>query len=145
MSKIEQIEEIEIQLRRAGCRSSKLRVAMLKLLIKGKPTTVKDILHNLQGYGFWPNKTTVYRELETLEKNKLITCIELGGEHKFYKTYGDGKQQHLVCKKCFNVKAIMPTLNWKALIDNYNQITDFKVEESLLILRGLFQKCEVTI
>lgn len=141
MSRIEQIEQIEILLRRAGCRSSKLREAMLKILIKGKPTTVKDILHNLQGFGFWPNKTTVYRELETLEKNKLITCIDLGGDHKFYKTYGDGKQQHLVCKKCFKVKSIQPTWNWQTIVEDYKHIPDFVVEESQLLLRGLCLEC----
>ncbi len=145
MSKTEQIlekvEQIEIQLRKVGCRDSKLRQAVLKILMKGKPITVKEILHQLQGYEFWPNKTTIYRELETLEKNKLITSIDLDGEHKFYKIYGDGKQQHLVCKKCFQVKAVTPTWSWQDISETYKNIPDFVVEESLIILRGLCQKC----
>jgi Fe2+ or Zn2+ uptake regulation protein len=68
-----------------------------------KPFSVKDILIALRKKGLIPNKTTVYRQLERLEEQKIIRRIQISeGESSYEKA--DSHHHHFICINCKKIE-----------------------------------------
>ncbi len=52
------------------------------------------------------NISTVYRTLELLKENGLVTETDLGGGRFLYHPAGKAQHHHLVCRKCGKVRDI---------------------------------------
>lgn len=62
------------------------------------PLTPNDVMDKVR-----VNKTTVYREIDFLIKNKLITGVSFGDGQLRYESTLLGHHHHLICLKCHKV------------------------------------------
>jgi len=85
---------------------------------------------------------TVYKVLETLVDNKLITKVKTGRDAMRY----DGvieKHHHLYCSECDVIEDYMDE-ELDELLKEYfkkKKFTGFKIEDIVLQIRGTFDKC----
>lgn len=92
-----------LALKQSGLRITKARTKIIEILSNQPcPVSVPDILDKLP-----VNKTTVYREMESLATNGLVNEIDLGDGKKRYELSNRRHHHHLVCTKCKSIKEII--------------------------------------
>jgi Fe2+ or Zn2+ uptake regulation protein len=109
-------------------------------LIESRHTPINfvDIFQNLKDSRVTPNKTTIYRNLEKLEKEGLIKKVILS-DHKQYwelaQTNPEHQHFHLICQKCEKIECqeLDSELAFKLI--------NFKVLKTELNLYGFCQNC----
>jgi len=84
------------------------------------------------------NKTTVYRELETLLNEKIICEVDFGDGIKRYESTKLSHHHHLVCKICGEIEDVK--INEKILMVYVNQ-TNFKIENHSIEFFGRCKNC----
>jgi Fur family ferric uptake transcriptional regulator len=87
------------------------------------------------------NRATVYRTLDFLAEQHLITCADLGTGSKVYEAVSEAQHQHLVCERCGKVEQI----SHRAIQRAFRQIErdqSFVVTTDHLALFGLCQECQ---
>lgn len=88
-------------LRKRGYRLTSVRRTVLELLgERPVPLSVPDIQAALGRRRLRPNKTTLYREMRTLERAGLIDPVHLGDRTTRYELRRDDHHHHLVCLRC---------------------------------------------
>lgn len=94
------------KMRAAGFRRSAAREAiLLSLESAGKPVSVAALLERaiLAGKAF--NKTTVYRELESLKRSGHVKELTLRNDTALYELVGE-HHHHLTCVSCGDVRDV---------------------------------------
>ncbi len=87
-------------------RKSPARDAVLDILGNaGKPLPVSEIMASLANKGRSVNKTTVYREIETLKKMGSVREIFFRNDTALYECVGD-HHHHLVCVSCGDIREV---------------------------------------
>ncbi len=107
------------------------------------PINFEQIATFLESQNLKPNKTTIYRNLEKLEKDGLIKKVILSDQKQFWevvhynsKTHQDHQHYHLICNSCTNIECqelpriILPKLN-------------FNVQRMEINLFGLCNNCQL--
>ena len=90
-------------LRKDGFRITKARRLIIELLSNSPtPLTVTDILTHMR-----VNKTTVYREIESLLVKGYMSEVDFGDGKKRYELTSRGHHHHLVCVKCKSVTDVV--------------------------------------
>lgn len=132
------------RLRAGKERITPVRLALVYALGRdGKPRTPQELLRALAKQGLKANKTTVYRQLETLERYKIINAVYFADRAKRYELADEsGHHHHLVCLRCQRVVDV----NWPADLKKYEQEiwqkNKFKVRRHSLEFFGLCQACQ---
>ena len=104
-----------------------------------KPYPVGHILAALYKAGLSPNKTTVYRQLEKMEKDGLVRRVNISDAKATYEAVSAGHHHHLVCERCGEVRDI--TLrNERALLQAIAG-TGFKAKNHKLEIFCLCASC----
>jgi Fur family transcriptional regulator, ferric uptake regulator len=136
------------QLQTSGNRITNVRKAILQILIKTKaPIAVNDIIKQLESVNLFPNKTTVYREMEFLVANNFINEIDLLEGQKRYELRDEAhRHHHLLCLICKNVICIdTHSLDLKSDIEKLQKKIqsqyNFKVQKHILEFFGMCDKC----
>jgi len=136
--------ELTLTFKKAGLRLTGPRKAFASVLLEAtQPLSAKTILEKLKGKQIIVNKTTVYREIERLEKLGMLRSIELGDRQKYYELSSLGHHHHLVCLECDQVEDV--DLNETLLLRQEKKFTEernFKVLHHSLEFFGLCQKCQ---
>lgn len=84
-----------------GHRMTTARRFLIKALCESKaPLSALDLLRSLERSKLHANKTTVYRELDFLEAQALVTTVDFGDGTKRYELAGGQHHHHLICTKC---------------------------------------------
>lgn len=100
------VEAILAEMRAAGFRRSASREAIIALLVKErKPISVQGMLQALAAEGKAFNKTTLYRELETLKRSGYVKELTLRNDAALYELAGE-HHHHLTCVSCGEVRDI---------------------------------------
>jgi Fur family ferric uptake transcriptional regulator len=89
------------------------------------------------------NQSTVYRSLERLVSQGLVSVSDMGTGSTVYETVADGMHHHLVCQKCGKVI----TISHKDVADFFSSIQQkfsFTVITNHLILFGICEDCQKT-
>ena len=127
-----------------------MRTTRLKLLTQqilenaSSPVSVPDILEALRVLKITANKTTIYRELESLMYQGLITELDFGEGKKRYEIRDD-HHHHLICTQCSSVEHIELDELEGLLTTTQAKIAkqmDFKVIEHKLELFGMCKGCQ---
>jgi Fe2+ or Zn2+ uptake regulation protein len=106
--------------------------------INHTPVDFAEITNYLHSKSLLPNKTTIYRNLEKLEKEGLIKKVILS-DHKQYwelvQTNPERQHFHLICQKCEKIECqeLDSELAFKLI--------NFKVLKTELNLYGFCQNC----
>jgi Fe2+ or Zn2+ uptake regulation protein len=90
-------------------RNTPIRTTLLAILSKiKKPLTTQELLMALAEKGIEANKTTIYRQLESLQKNHLVKEVHFNDRNVRYElNEKDSHHHHLVCVKCKKVEDIV--------------------------------------
>lgn len=89
-----------------GLRKSGARDAILGVFSRSlKPISASEVLDKLSRKGMAVNKTTVYRELETLKKIGYVKEIFFRNDTALYELAGD-HHHHLVCISCGDIREV---------------------------------------
>lgn len=92
-------------LKKDGHRLTPARIELIDIVLQSKkPLAADEILKKLSARKTAVNKTTVYREIEFLTKEKVLTELHLGERKLRYEMAGMDHHHHLVCVDCKNVE-----------------------------------------
>ena len=130
-----------------GLRLTKTRRAVLELLVATHtPLSVPRILEELGCRGLSVNKTTVYRELEQLEKVGMVKSLSLQDRKQYFELATRDHHHHFVCIECEEVEDVLfdesDLLRQEAILV---QKKGFSVFHHSLEFFGLCKMCSVTI
>lgn len=96
------LEKLIKTLKSKNKRITENKEAILRILISSsKPISIPEILDQLSYKKLSPNKTTVYREVYNLEKEKIIKEVFIDSKTKKYELINEeDHHHHLVCVDC---------------------------------------------
>jgi Fur family ferric uptake transcriptional regulator len=135
--------KVNQELKAKGHRKSKVRDEMLRVLeAKDAPLTAAELIAELTDKGLAPNKSTVYREIETLLANHYLQRVTLQDEQQRYCIAADGHHHHLVCLNCGKIVGVDMDKDLDALEAKLEQQANFKIQEHTLEFYGLCQDCK---
>jgi len=99
------VEDAAAVLRERGFRLTASRRLVLEALFAANdPTRAEQIASALK-----LDLTSVYRNLEVLERQGLVRHVHLGHGPGLYALLGHGEHEYLFCERCHAVKALSPT------------------------------------
>lgn len=128
-----------------GVRLTKTRQALARLFAHTRtPLSVPDILIALCAKGRKVNKTTIYRELERMQRLGIVASTQLGDRKQYYELALRDHHHHLVCMRCEKVEDI--EVNEAELVreeQNASKQKQFMVLRHSLEFFGLCQQCQV--
>lgn len=112
----------------------------IKALLKSKhtPADFAEISAYLDLKGALPNKTTIYRNLEKLEKESFIKKVILSDHKQYWELAQTDPQQqhyHLICQKCEVIEC--KELSFEVAFEFLN----FKILKTNLNFYGFCQNC----
>jgi Fur family transcriptional regulator, ferric uptake regulator len=91
-------------LRGRGLRlSASRRVVLEALFAADGPVSAEHITQSIGA-----DVTSVYRNLDTLERNGLVRHVHLGHGPGLYALLGDGEREYLYCERCGAVRSVTP-------------------------------------
>jgi len=102
------IQEAQEKIRFMGKKMTKIRQYVIAIINKSQsPITVPAILTILNAEMLYPNKTTIYREIDFLLSVGVIREVRLAPHIVHYEWGGLEHHHHLVCSKCSDVKEVV--------------------------------------
>jgi len=135
-------KEIISKLRKEGFRSTGIREAILNLFCKSKkPFSCQDIQKHLKQKNISANKTTVYRELDFLKKQKLIEEFQLDDGVRRYEI-SSKHHHHVVCAKCKKIDCVELKQELRSQEIQIEKNNKFKIISHSLEFYGLCHKCQ---
>jgi Fur family transcriptional regulator, ferric uptake regulator len=100
----EDLGEAVEALRERGLRLSTSRRLVLQALFAADgPVSAEQLARGLE-----LELTSVYRNLETLERHGLVRHVHLGHGAGLYALVGRGEREYLYCERCGAVRAVEP-------------------------------------
>lgn len=130
-------------LRADGQRLTKVRRLVLSIFSElTTPLSVPELLKLLKQEGLSVNKTTVYRELDFLIDNQLVTEIDLlDGLKRYELSVGQEHHHHLVCRSCRSIQCVGMDNDLDSLERKIKKQHGFRVESHVLEFFGLCKAC----
>lgn len=129
-------------IRQRGFRMTPQRQMILDAVAAGKGhSTPEQIYNRVAKKAPALNRATVYRTLDFLAEQHLITCADLGTGSKVYEMAALQPHHHLVCEHCGHVQQV----SHEALAMVFKKIGlkhGFKVTTDHLVLFGLCRQCQ---
>lgn len=136
-------EKILITLRKRNVRLTACRAALIELFTKfSKPLSAQELLVLLtKKYQLAVNKTTVYRELDFLLAQNIISTINLGDRQKRYELRDLPHHHHLVCNVCKKIEDIQVEPALEQIERRLAKNNKFTVLQHSLEFFGLCHAC----
>ncbi len=132
-------------LRSQGERITPVRVALIDILTKHqRPLSAPEIITKLGERGYHVNKTTVYRQLDTLSERGLIAETRFADRSVRYelKHADDDHHHHLVCTACHRVEDVSFHEDLERQEKIIQKTKHFKVQRHSLEFFGLCARCQ---
>ena len=124
-----------------GLRLTSARAIILEILNADKKHwTIQEIYKEVKGRLPSINISTVYRAMEYLSNNGLISVSDLGWSTPVYESVSEEVHHHIVCQECGNVS----DLSHEAVqdfFDTVSRVHRFSIRTNHLILFGECEKC----
>lgn len=139
----ENSSDILYQLKSAGHRITEARKLIVGIFTAArKPLSAQEIITALTKKGRNVNKTTVYREIESLTKAKLIRDVNLLDGQLRYELIKDTQDHsHLVCTECKNVECLPLLEDLQSITSNIAKKNKFTVTHHVLEFFGVCKEC----
>lgn len=135
------------KIKEKGLRLTKAREEIISFLLNREiPATAVEIKAALVKKGFKLNKTTVYRNLETLLKLELIQEVYLNDRETRYELVSEeSHHHHLFCENCKRIVHLENKLIEKKLSQIEAKLeshTNFEIESHSLEFFGKCKQCK---
>ena len=129
-------------LKAQGFKMTKVRQELVDILSSVKqPISVTELINWLDKRGLKANKSTVYRELDFLKLQKVLTEIQFNEDKKRYEI-ASSHHHHLICLRCDRIEDV----GVEGDLDHYEaDITkskNFQVLNHSLEFFGMCQQCQ---
>jgi Fur family ferric uptake transcriptional regulator len=124
-------------------RSTPVRKAILQILEEGDvPLSVPEIQVFLNERGLSPNKTTLYRQMETFVKNNMVEGVSLKNSVVYYEKKRK-HHHHFVCSICESITCIQDDDVERAIKNMERSLKreGFFVKNHHFFFEGRCQKC----
>ena len=105
------------------------------------PVDYGQIMTYLEMNGRKVNKTTVYRQLDSLIRKGQIQELDFGEGKKRYELLKD-HHHHLICTGCNKVQCVEIEENFKEQEAEIGRKTDFRITGHMLEFFGLCSSCQ---
>jgi Fe2+ or Zn2+ uptake regulation protein len=130
------------KLKEMGCRLTRLRKALIdELTISESLLSANEIIKLLKKKNLGPHKTSIYRELDFLIEQKMVSRITLGGKEDRFELYSTPHHHHAVCQKCGDIKHVDLEVDIKKIERRLTR-HKFKAESHLVEFFGLCGRCQ---
>lgn len=130
-------------LKNKGFRITKVRSAIISILRSAKkPISVQDIISFLYRKDLTANKTTIYRELEFLKNQNLVSEIDFGDGKKRYELDRGNHHHHIICVNCEAVSDIDFDVDLDSHEHDIAKKTGFKISQHSIEFFGLCKNCQ---
>lgn len=131
-------QKILLDIKKSGLRITDTRRTIIEeLQLAKKPLSVTEFLALIH-----VNKTTIYREMETLIKYKFVNDIDLGDGNKRYELSSLEHHHHLVCVKCQSIEDIQVKVNLMAEEKRISIKQQFMILKHNLEFFGVCHNCQ---
>lgn len=116
-----------------GLRSTQVRRLLFEVLSEApRPQSVPEILEAFEKRNYVPNKTTLYRQVEQLVGQGVLSQVQLSSERVSYELALE-HHHHFVCRQCSQVTRLEINENpiqrvILALAETGKQVTDHHFE-----------------
>ncbi|MFA6004953.1 MAG: Fur family transcriptional regulator [Patescibacteria group bacterium] len=131
--------DISENLRRHGCRVTKPRLELLKVLADF-PLTVQEIYVRLEKRNKHIDLASVYRSLELFADMGIVNTIDLGEDKKRYELVGNSHHHHVVCTECKSIQDV--AMDEQQLLASVKIKSKFKITSHSLEFFGLCENCQ---
>jgi Fur family ferric uptake transcriptional regulator len=137
-------EKILEALKEHGHRMTKVRRAMLDILCKSKvPISAAEIINSLKRRSLDVNKTTVYREIDFLQAEKILREVDLLDGKKRYEVLGEhDHHHHMICTACKAIRCMDMHNDLDELEAEIMRKFHFKVTSHTLEFFGVCENCQ---
>ena len=129
-------------LKSRGIKSTKQRLAVLEVLCKSDALTAEEIFLNLRDSFLNLSLSTVYRILDTLSKNSVVTKSGLmEGGRALYEITPAAHRHNLICEKCHKITPLRdcPLAEYENEIE---KITGYAISGHKLEVYGICPNCK---
>ncbi len=131
-------DKIVDDLKKSGLKITSVRKQIIGMLQSStKPLTPTEFLSKIKA-----NKTTIYREIDTLLNAGYLNEVNFGDRNKRYELSSLGHHHHLVCVNCHEVEDVVlkeALLNEEKFISSVNK---FKILKHNLEFFGYCHNCQ---
>lgn len=135
-------KERELLLHSKGLRVTAYRLLLLEYFFSHtRPVSVGEIMHFFESKNMYPNKTTIYRELECFKNNALLSELDLGDDRKRYELSHLDHHHHLICKRCNHIQDFSFDENIELLEKNILKNNHFLITDHSFEFYGLCATC----
>jgi len=138
------INKIADTLKSKGLKKSLVREQILCLILNSEsPVSALDILQYFKSQRIDVNKTSVYRELLTLQEEEIITEYDFLDGKKRYEYNKNSHHHHTVCTKCNTVACVEINHDLDFIESQIEKQNDFKINKHYLEFFGICKKCKI--
>jgi Fur family transcriptional regulator, ferric uptake regulator len=139
------LSKVSESLKKKGYRSSGLREAVLTILKQNiGPITISVLTSGLEKLSLKPNKTSIYREMDTLLKEQVIEEFDLGeGKKRYELKPAKGHHHHLICTNCGKVECLEMDSDLEKLTKQIEHNTKYTISKHNLDFEGLCPTCQI--
>jgi Fur family ferric uptake transcriptional regulator len=139
-----QSEEFRRSLRQRGYRITPQREMILAAVRAGDGhSTAEDVFVRVATLAPSMSRATVYRTLDFLEREHLITSADLGEGRRVFESAEAGSHHHLVCTRCRSVRQIEHAYVARMFAE-FEREFGFVAEAAHLGFFGLCGQCRFT-
>jgi Fur family ferric uptake transcriptional regulator len=129
-------------LREKGYRLTPQRMMVLEAIEASHDHISAEEIHSKARIRYpYINISTVYRTLELLKENGLVTETDLGGGRFLYHPAGKAQHHHLVCRKCGRVMDIDAS-EFRQLREELKAKYSFDAEFEHIAIFGTCDSCQ---
>jgi Fur family ferric uptake transcriptional regulator len=136
-------KKIKKQFKKKEGRVTPIRTALIEIMTKNqRPLSPQELLNYLIKKGLEANKTTVYRQLESLQKNQMVNEVHFNDRVTRYEILKQNTHHHhLVCLKCQKVDDISLPGDLKLQEKKVWRKNKFRVTQHFLEFFGYCKSC----
>lgn len=125
-----------------GCKNTKSRKAVIEVLKKTDiPMSAEEIFLSIKKDGGSINLSTVYRNLELMEKKGLVEKTVMNDSKSRFELTDNGHKHHLICTKC-NRMVSLDTCPIEEYEKDVVRETKFDITGHQLIFYGICPECK---
>jgi Fe2+ or Zn2+ uptake regulation protein len=137
------LDQVKVYLRSKGYRHTKLRQKILEILeMSDDPLSVAELQSKLLNSELNPNKTSIYRELDMLVKEEVLSQVDLLEGMKRYEFQVGESKNHLVCNLCGEIISARLNSTISAWLDKFCRQYEFEMSKCLLEFFGTCKNCK---
>lgn len=133
------MQKFKDHLKNQGFFATKPRLQLFRILMRHSSMSIGELIDSLPGQ----DKSSVYRNVDLLEKLGVLQRVQLGWKSKYeLSDLFHDHHHHLTCLRCEKVIVIDEDLVIEQELQRLSFLANFKAIDHTLEIRGLCETCK---